>query len=92
MAGDVGSSYGWLMRDTKISITLRMKLASELRAVAGSKGASSFVNEAVRQQRQARRLQRLLAEMDEEFGRVSESVAREVDAIAWPRVHRSADR
>jgi len=46
---------------------------------------------AVRQQLQAQRLQQLLDEMDEEFGSVSEAVAREVDAVAWPAAHGPAD-
>lgn len=63
-------------------------MADELRAVDRPKGTLSVTNEMVRQQRQARRLQRLLAELDEEFGPVSKAVAREVDAIAWPTVNK----
>ena len=45
----------------------------------------------MRQQLQAQRLQHLLDEMDEEFGPVSEAIAREVDAVAWPTVNGAAD-
>jgi hypothetical protein len=57
----------------------------------GHGDVSAFVNEAVRQQLQVQRLQRLLAEMDEEFGAVSEAIAREVDAVAWSTVNGVAD-
>jgi hypothetical protein len=67
------------------------KIAAELRAVAGPRDVSAFVNEAVRQQLQALRLQRLLDEMDEEFAPISEAVAREGDAVAWPTVYGPAD-
>ena len=50
-----------------------------------------FINEAVRQQLQAQRLQHLLAEMDEEFGPVSEAIAREVDAVVWTTVNGVVD-
>ena len=79
--------YDYVVKYTKISVTLDPKVAAELRAVAGPRGVSAFVNEAVRQHLQAQRLQHLLAEMDEEFGPVSEAVAREVDAVAWPTVN-----
>lgn len=72
------------MKYAKISVTLEPDVADELRAVAGAQGVSAFVNQAVRQQLQARRLQRMLDEMDEEFGPVSDAVARDVDAVEWP--------
>ncbi len=72
------------MKYAKISVTLEPKVAAELRDVAGPQGVSAFVNEAVRRQLQAQRLQHMLDDMDDEFGPVSETVAREVDAIPWP--------
>ena len=72
------------MKQMKLSVTLDPKVATELRAVAGPRGVSSFVNEAVRQQLQARRVQRLLDEMNDEFGPVSEDVVREIEGITWP--------
>lgn len=80
-----------VMKYAKLSVTLDPKVAAELRAVAGSRGVSSFVNEAVRQQLQARRVQRLLDEMDDEFGPVSEDVVREIEAIAWPALDGPTD-
>ena len=79
------------MKYAKISVTLDPKVAAELRAVAGPQGISAFINEAVRQQLQAQRLQQMLDVMDEEFGPVSEAIAREVDAVAWPTVNGPAD-
>ena len=79
------------MKYAKISVTLDPKVAAELRAVAGPRGVSAYVNEAVRQQLQAHRLQHLLDDLDAQFGPISEAVAREVDAIAWPTVHGPAD-
>lgn len=75
------------MKYAKISVTLESRVAAELRTVAGPRGVSSFVNEAVRRELQARRLQHLLDEIDQEFGPISEAVAREVDAVEWPGVN-----
>jgi hypothetical protein len=72
------------MKHTKISVTLESDIETELRQVAGARGISSFVNEAVRQQLQVVRLRRLLDEMEAESGPVPEGVRREVDALAWP--------
>lgn len=80
-------SYLWYddgMKQEKLSVTLDPKVAAELRTVAGPRGMSSFVNDAVRQQLQARRLQQVLDQMDDEFGPVSKDVIRDVDAVIWP--------
>jgi hypothetical protein len=84
-------SYDYGVKYAKISVALDPKVAAELRVVAGPRGVSAFVNEAVRQHLQAQRLQHLLAEMDEEFGPVSEAVPQEVEAVAWPGVNGAAD-
>lgn len=72
------------MSYTKISITLDPKVAAELRQVAGQGGISAFVNDAVRQQLQAKRLRRLLDEMEQERGPIPPEVRAEVDALPWP--------
>jgi hypothetical protein len=72
------------MKHTKISVTLESDVEAELRLVAGTRGVSAFVNEAVRQQLQAVRLRRLLDEMEAESGPIPQDVRREVDALAWP--------
>jgi hypothetical protein len=79
------------MKYAKISVTLDPKVTAKLRALAGPRGVSAFVNTAVREQLQAHRLQHLLDELDAQFGPISEAVAREVDAVAWPTVHGPAD-
>jgi hypothetical protein len=72
------------MKHTKISVTLESDVEVELRLVAGTRGVSAFVNEAVRQQLQAVRLRRLLDEMEAESGPIPQDVRREVDALTWP--------
>ena len=72
------------MRYTKISVTLESDIEMELRQVAGTRGISAFVNEAVRQQLQAVRLRSLLDEMEAESGPIPEDVRREVDGSVWP--------
>jgi Arc/MetJ family transcription regulator len=79
------------MSYAKGSVTLDAKVAAELRAIAGHRGVSAFVNEAVRRQLQARRVQRLLDEMTDEYGSADEDVVRDVEAIAWPGQARAAD-
>ena len=72
------------MKYAKISVTLHPEVAAELREVAGRQGISSFVNDAVRQQLQARRLRCMLDEMEQEFGPIPDEVRQEVNALEWP--------
>ena len=72
------------MKYTKISVTLEAETEAELRRVAGPRGVSAFVNEAVRQQLQAARLRQMVDEMEAESGPIPEDVRREVDALEWP--------
>jgi hypothetical protein len=72
------------MSHVKISVTLEPSVAEELRQVAGPRGQSSFVNEAVRRQLQAIRLGTLLDEMNDEAGPIPDNVQREVDDLDWP--------
>ncbi len=72
------------MRYTKISVTLAPEVEAELRRVAGARGMSAFVNEAVRQRLQASRLRNMLDEMAVESGPIPEDVRREVDGLMWP--------
>lgn len=72
------------MKYAKISVTMQPDVAAERREVAGAQGVSSFVNEAVRQQLQARRLRRMLDEMEQEFGPIPGEVRDEVNALEWP--------
>ena len=80
-------SYQWhdqLMKHTKISVTLEADTEAELRRVAGERGISAFINEAVQQHLQATRLRHLLDEMEAESGPIPKAVRNEVDALAWP--------
>jgi len=72
------------MAHVKVSVTLEPEVAEELRQVAGSRGLSSFVNSAVRQQLQAVRLRRLLDDMSTEAGPIPPAVRRRVQAADWP--------
>lgn len=80
------------MQSTKFTISLDKKVADELRRVAGPRGISEFVNDAVKRRLQAVRLQKMLDEMDEEFGPVPEQVQQEVDALMWPDSSSTAAR
>ncbi len=72
----------------KVSLSLDSKILAEARQVAGRRGLSALVNEALRIKLQHERLRRLLAEMDNEFGPVpSEELARA--RKAWPARSRS---
>ncbi len=57
---------------------LLLGVAAELGDVAERQGA------AVRQKRQARRLRRLLDEMEQEFGPIPDGVRDEVHTLEWP--------
>jgi hypothetical protein len=72
------------MNYTKISVTLEAEVETELRRIAGARGVSAFVNEAVRQHLQAARLRQMLDTMEAESGPIPEEVQREVDVLAWP--------
>jgi hypothetical protein len=68
----------------KVSVTLEPEVAKELRLVAGSRGLSSFVNSAVRQQLQAVRLRRMLDDMAAEAGPIPSVVQHRVQGTDWP--------
>jgi hypothetical protein len=67
-----------------MSVTLESKVAAELRAVAGRRGVSAFVNDAVRQRLQAVRVQEMLDRMDAEAGPIPADIQRQVDGLDWP--------
>jgi hypothetical protein len=53
-------------------------IVAEVREIAERRGS------AVRQKRQARRLRRLLDEMEQEFGPIPDKVRDDVHALEWP--------
>ena len=67
----------------KVSLSLDAELVTRARRVAGHRGLSALVNDALRIKLQHGRLRAVLAEMDAEFGPVP---AQELDRAraAWP--------
>ncbi len=67
----------------KVSLSLDSDLLVKARRVAGRRGLSALVNDALRIRLQHERLRALLAEMDAEFGAVP---AQELDRArkTWP--------
>ncbi len=54
----------------KVSLSLDPKIVNQARQIAGHRGLSALVNDALRIRLQQERLRRLLDEMDDEFGPV----------------------
>lgn len=75
----------------KVSLSLDGALLAEARQVAGPRGLSALVNDALRLKLQHERLRRLLGEMDREFGPVPEAEL-ERARRAWPARRRRARR
>lgn len=75
----------------KVSLSLDGALLAEARQVAGPRGLSALVNEALRLKLQHERLRRLLGEMDREFGPVPASEM-ERARRAWPARKRRTRR
>jgi hypothetical protein len=75
----------------KVSLSLDPDVLAEARELAGSRGLSSLVNDALRVRLQHIRVTRLLDDMDVEFGSVPDQVVEEV-AREWPdtRSHQGA--
>ena len=67
----------------KVSLSLDAELVTKARRVAGHRGLSALVNDAIRIKLQHERLRALLAEMDTEFGPLPRT---ELDRArtAWP--------
>jgi len=79
------------MRTEKVSLTLEEELLAEARRAVGTRGLSSYVNRALRQQLQQDRLAGLLAELEEENGPIEPQVIEEVRR-AWPASGETARR
>lgn len=77
------------MASAKVSLTLDEDLVEQARALAGARGLSALVNEALRVKLQHERIRRLLDEMDEEHGPVPAETMEEVRR-EWPD-HPAAD-
>lgn len=62
------------MAVSKVSLSIDEDVLAEAHARAGRRELSSYVNEALRRQLQRDRLGELLAEMDDESGRIPDDV------------------
>lgn len=71
------------MATEKVSLSLDDELVAEARERVGSRGLSSYVNQALRHQLQHDRLTSLLAELEQEHGPIEPGVIDEVRR-AWP--------
>lgn len=71
------------MTITKVSVSVDAELLAEARELAGRRGLSALINDALRVKLQHARVGRLLDEMDEEFGPVPAAIEEEVRR-EWP--------
>jgi hypothetical protein len=67
----------------KVSLTLDAKLLAQARELAGKRGLSGLVNDALRIKLQHERLRRLLEQMDQEFGPIPDEEMKRARK-AWP--------
>jgi hypothetical protein len=72
------------MAKKKVSVTMDEEVVSAIHGAVGGRGFSAFVNEAARAELQARRLERLLDDLDDQFGPVPENVQEAANAMEWP--------
>lgn len=76
------------MAIAKVSVSVDAELLAQARELAGRRGLSALINDALRVRLQHVRVGRLLDEMDEEFGPVPPAIEEEVRS-AWPAAGRS---
>ncbi|MBV9142550.1 MAG: hypothetical protein JO115_16835 [Pseudonocardiales bacterium] len=72
------------MAIAKVSVSLDADLLAEARELAGPRGLSALINDALRVRLQQARVGRLLDEMDDEFGPVPAEIEEEVRR-QWPQ-------
>ena len=75
----------------KVSLSLDAAILAEARKVAGRRGLSALVNDALRIKLQHERLARVLAEMDNELGAVPEAEL-ERARKTWPSARKRSRR
>jgi Arc/MetJ family transcription regulator len=71
------------MAIAKVSVSVDADLLAEARELAGRRGLSALINEALRVRLQHARVGRLLDDMDSEFGPVPAEIEEEVSR-QWP--------
>ncbi len=72
----------------KVSVSVDAELLAQARELAGRRGLSALINDALRVRLQHVRVGRLLDEMDEEFGPVPPAIEEEIRST-WPAADRS---
>ncbi|MGH3550394.1 MAG: hypothetical protein ACRDQU_20205 [Pseudonocardiaceae bacterium] len=75
------------MAIAKVSVSVDADLLAEARELAGRRGLSALINDALRVRLQHARVDRLLDEMDTEFGPVPTKIEEEVRR-QWPQTGR----
>ncbi len=75
------------MAIAKVSVSVDAELLAEARELAGRRGLSALINDALRVRLQHARVGRLLDEMVEEFGPVPSAIEEEVGRT-WPAAGR----
>lgn len=63
----------------KVSLTLDAEALREARALAGPRGLSAYVDEALKRSLQSTRIRRLLRELDAEYGPIPDHLKEEAD-------------
>jgi Arc/MetJ family transcription regulator len=76
------------MAIAKVSVSVDAELLAEARELAGRRGLSALINDALRVRLQHARVSRLLDEMDIEFGPVPAEIEEEVRR-EWPQAGRA---
>ena len=76
------------MAIAKVSVSVDADLLAEARELAGRRGLSALINDALRVRLQHARVGRLLDEMDVEFGPVPTEIEEDVRR-AWPQGSRA---
>lgn len=79
------------MAIAKVSVSVDADLLAEARELAGRRGLSALINDALRVRLQHARVGRLLDEMDTEFGPVPAEIEEEVRR-GWPQDGRAQER
>ena len=69
------------MAVTKLSISIDAALAAEVKARAGGRGVSGFVERAVRRELERERLADLSGELERDLGPVDEDVVSEIESL-----------
>lgn len=64
----------------KVSLSIDTKVLAEARRLAGKRGLSAFVSDALERQLQSQRLEELLDELEGEHGPPSPEIVAEVEA------------